>query len=211
MTLNRTNIFLALLLAAVVAVVAGVRVDHSRPNFQITLGDDMTYSPAYGAYDVNDVFSDGRTTQTPVRGTIARGETPLHFEPTPQDALRAGDQIINPYDRKSEEGQAAIERGAAGFQIYCVSCHGSGGLGDGPVAKRGFAPPPSFLTGNSLKMKDGQLFHILTYGQSSMPPFAAQLSPSRRWDIINYIRDLQDRNPQADPPSPVRQKSESGP
>jgi hypothetical protein len=40
-------------------------------------------------------------------------------------------------------------------------------------------------------MKDGQLFHILTYGQASMPDFTGQLSPARRWDGVNYIRNLQ--------------------
>jgi mono/diheme cytochrome c family protein len=40
-------------------------------------------------------------------------------------------------------------------------------------------------------MKDGQLFHILTYGQNSMPNFAAQLSPDRRWDVVNHLRSMQ--------------------
>ena len=40
-------------------------------------------------------------------------------------------------------------------------------------------------------MKDGQLFHILTYGQGSMAPMAAQLSRDRRWDVINFVRSLQ--------------------
>ncbi len=59
------------------------------------------------------------------------------------------------------------------------------------MTKRGFPPPPSLLTGKSPQTKDGQLFHILTYGQANMPDFAAQLSPARRWDVINYIRSLQ--------------------
>ena len=40
-------------------------------------------------------------------------------------------------------------------------------------------------------MKDGQLFHILTYGQGSMSSMAAQLSRDRRWDVINFVRSLQ--------------------
>ena len=42
-----------------------------------------------------------------------------------------------------------------------------------------------------MQMKDGQLFHILTYGQGSMTSFAAQLTPDGRWDVINYVRRLQ--------------------
>ncbi|MGI9627243.1 MAG: c-type cytochrome [Longimicrobiales bacterium] len=199
MTLNRTNIVLALLLVFVAILTAVVRVDHSQPNYQITLGDDMTYSPSYSAYDTNDNFLDGRTMQTPVPYTIARGSLPIYFEDTPEttpeDALRALEELTSPLDPESDEYQQAILRGSTAFQIYCTACHGGGGAGDGPVAKRGFAPPPSLLTGNSLKMKDGQLFHILNYGQASMPPFAGQLSPARSWDIIAYIRDLQAKNP----------------
>lgn len=44
-------------------------------------------------------------------------------------------------------------------------------------------------------MKDGQLFHILSYGQGSMSSFAPQLSHARRWDVINFIRDLQSKPP----------------
>ena len=51
------------------------------------------------------------------------------------------------------------------------------------------------LTGKSLQMKDGQLFHILTYGQGSMSPFAAQLSRDSRWDVINFVRDMQQKAP----------------
>ena len=44
-------------------------------------------------------------------------------------------------------------------------------------------------------MKDGQLFHILTYGQGSMADFAGQLSPEQRWDAINFVRTMQAGGP----------------
>ncbi len=87
--------------------------------------------------------------------------------------------------------RASIDRGAGVYQVFCVSCHGPNGAGDGPVTKRGFPPPPPLTTGKSVQMKDGQLFHILTYGQGSMSPMAAQLSSERRWDVINYVRGMQ--------------------
>ena len=48
-------------------------------------------------------------------------------------------------------------------------------------------------------MKDGQLFHILTYGQNNMPSYASQLSRDDRWNAILYVRTLQRA---AAPPSP---------
>jgi mono/diheme cytochrome c family protein len=195
--LSRTNIVLAVFLLVVIASSLLIQVDHSRPNLQIYLGDDMTYSPAYRAYDPNQNFADGRTAQPPVPGTIARDEMPIHFEATPEGAVRAGEQLTNPYEPASEELAVSAERGAAAYRVFCTPCHGGGGAGDGPVSTRGFPPPPSLLTGKSLQMKDGQLFHILTYGQGNMPPFAAQLLPDRRWDLVNYVRSIQQRAPPA--------------
>lgn len=195
MKLSRTNFVLAMLLILVLAGSVFVQVDPSRPNFQIYLGDDMTYSPAYSAYAPNTNFSDGRTWQAPVPGTIARGEMPIDFEATPEGAVRAGEQLANPIS--NEQMERSHQRGATLYKIYCTACHGSGGTGDGAVSKRGFPPPPSLLSGKSIDMKDGQLFHILTYGQGSMPPFAAQLSPDRRWDVVNFVRSLQPQKPPA--------------
>lgn len=189
--LYRFNILLGLALASVFALLMLLRVDNSRPNYQVNLGDDMTYSPAYSTYEPNPIFKNDRTLQDSVPGTIARGTQLFHFEAAPDEALRAGEQLANPIDLGTEEGIASTERGATAFQTFCIACHGADGTGNGPVAKRGFPPPPSLLTGKSREMKDGQLFHILTYGQNSMPQFAAQLPPGRRWDVINHIRTLQ--------------------
>jgi mono/diheme cytochrome c family protein len=41
-------------------------------------------------------------------------------------------------------------------------------------------------------MKDGQMFHVLTYGQGNMPSFSAQLSQTDRWSVILYVRALQE-------------------
>ncbi len=189
--LYRFNVVLGLVLASVFALLMLLRVDHSRPNYQVNLGDDMTYSPAYSSFEKNDNFPNERTLQDAVPGTIARGTQVFHFAATPEEALRAGEQLTNSFDLSTEEGIASAARGAAVFQTFCIACHGADGTGNGLVAQKGFPPPPSLLVGKSREMKDGQLFYILTYGQNSMPQFAAQLLPERRWDVINHIRGLQ--------------------
>ena len=197
MTMNRTNIVLSGLLATVAILTATTRVDYSQPNIEIL--PDMKYTPAWMAYAQNPVFANGRTLQAPVPGTIARGQMPLHFEATKEDAQRAAEELANPYHQSDSEPaklQESIRRGGDTYRVFCISCHGPTGLGDGPVSQRGFPPPPSLLTGKSPQMKDGQLFHVLTYGQGSMSPFAAQISREIRWDVINYIRSLQ-QNAQA--------------
>lgn len=209
--ISRTNIILGSLLAVVVALSAWVRVDYSKPNTEIL--PDMKYSPAWKAYANNPNFANGQTLQTPVVGTISRGEMPLHYRATKEDAIRAGEELHSPYDKAAlaarlptaasadkERWQESVQRGDEVYQVFCISCHGATGVGDGPVSQRGFPPPPSLLTGKSRQMKDGQLFHILTFGQSSMPSFSPQLSHARRWDVINYIRDLQHKVPETSEP-----------
>lgn len=187
---SRTNIVLGLMLAAVVLLAAAAQVDHSRPNYELLPA--MKRSPASDAYAANDVFANGRTLQTPVAGVIARGELPLHYAATPEDAQRAGDELQNPFNHADAQWlEASVERGARVYAVFCIACHGPSGAGDGPVAQRGFPPPPPLPTGKSAQMKDGQLFHILTYGQGSMAPMAAQLTRDRRWDVVNFVRSLQ--------------------
>jgi hypothetical protein len=64
-------------------------------------------------------------------------------------------------------------------------------LGDGTIAKRGFPPPPSLLADKAKNIKDGQMFHIMTYGQANMPSLVSQVLPLDRWRVIKYVRSVQ--------------------
>lgn len=160
--------------------------DPAKPNFEFL--PQMAHSPRYNAFAPNPNFGDGSTLQHPEPGTIARGSMPLHYAATPQDALRAGEELKSPLDVSNVR---ARERGAFVFSNFCAVCHGAGGAGNGPVAQRGYPPPPSLLAEHALKMKDGQLFHVLTYGQNNMPSYASQLSREDRWTAILYVRSMQ--------------------
>lgn len=195
MTWNRVNLTLAALLLLVCASILLGQSDLSRPNFEFL--PDMKYSPAYGAYAPNPNFANGQTLQPPVPGTLARGETPLHFRATPEDAKRAGEELALPALKSEKEVAKALRRGEAVYRTICLACHGPQGAGDGTVVARGFPPPPSLLTGNSIDMRDGQLFHILTFGQKNMPGFASRLTPENRWDVIRHVRKMQKDQPQA--------------
>jgi len=177
-----------LFLAVIVSVGASwiFSSDPAKPNFEFL--PQMAHSPRYNAFAPNPNFGDGSTLQHHEPGTIARGSMPLHYAATPQDALRAGEELKSPLDVSNVR---ARERGAFLFSNFCAVCHGTGGAGNGPVAQRGYPPPPSLLAEHALKMKDGQLFHVLTYGQNNMPSYASQLSREDRWNAILYVRTMQ--------------------
>lgn len=182
------NVWLLLLLVGTGIGNWALRPDLSRPNMEFA--PDMAHGPRYNAFAANPNFSDGKTLQREPETSIPRGFTPLHYAGTPEDALRAGNELNAPAFNPT-----AVQRGEFVFENYCATCHGAGGLGNGPVAQRGFPPPPSLLADKTRKMKDGQLFHVLTYGQNNMPSYASQISREDRWNVIGYVRSLQNAAP----------------
>lgn len=176
------------LAAALAAAFWAGRRDFSKPNLAM-FWDDMAVSPAYASQSVNPVFPNGQTEQTPPPGTIARGAKPFAFAPTDADRERAGRELKNPFPPTP----ANLERGRYVFLNFCTECHGRQGLGDGPVAS--LYPELAFPAASApiYQMPDGELFHIITYGNNNMPSAASQLSPQDRWKVIDYLRVLQRR------------------
>ncbi len=192
------NAFLLVALVASVTASWLLSPDPGRPNLEFL--PQMAHAPRYNAFSPNPNFENGATLQRPEPGSIPRGWMPLHYAATPQDALRAGEELHSPLQPGNER---AHQRGAFVFANFCAVCHGAGGAGNGPVAQRGYPPPPSLLAEHAQKMKDGQLFHILTYGQNNMPSYASQLSRDDRWSVILFVRSLQAAAPVA-PPAPIK-------
>lgn len=88
---------------------------------------------------------------------------------------------------------ASIERGASTYAAMCISCHGVAGQGDGPLA-RTFSPPAAdFTTAHSQAHLDAEFFNWIRDGKppTDMPAFGSQLSGDQIWDVINYLRALQ--------------------
>lgn len=157
-------------------------------NYELLPEAQMARSPAYDTFAPNANFPDGMTLRTPPAGTIPRGELPLHYGSTPLEAVRAGQELHNPLPANNPHVQ---QRGAFLFTTYCQVCHGPSGLGDGPLKRHGLPAPLSMLTGKAVQMKDGEMFHVITYGQGNMASHATQLSTRDRWCVIHYIRRLQ--------------------
>jgi mono/diheme cytochrome c family protein len=89
--------------------------------------------------------------------------------------------------------EISLQRGEILFSIYCALCHGNNGQGDGPLAEYYEERPIRPLTSANVTTQfDGQLFRTISEGFSRMPPQAEALSPRERWDVINYLRTLEE-------------------
>ena len=181
---------LMLFVLAIFVALANVALVENPAERNVELMPEMLTSVPYDAFSENPNFANGQTLQHPVEGTIARGLLPLHYAATPEEAIRAGEELVSPI---AVDDVVAMARGKFVFEQYCLVCHGPEGKGDGTVALRGFPTPPSFHAENALKLKDGKMFHILTYGQANMPSYASQVDRDDRWKVIRYVRDLQEK------------------
>ncbi len=200
----KLNLMLAVALVLSVVCSLLIRSQPSRPNVEVL--PEMVRTAAYKAYSANPNFSDGKTLQEPPRNTVPSGFHSVDYQATEADAIRAGEELKNPYGYRD---LTASTRGEFVFRTWCFPCHGPAGRGDGPVAMRGFPAPPPFNSANTMSLKDGRMFHIITYGQKNMPSYASQVSENGRWMVILHVRSLQ-RSAQATQASAIPPVSQEG-
>lgn len=180
----RTLLVAAIVLVLLLHLVA--QPDARRRSFQIL--PDMLDSVPYEAQGSNPNFANLRNLRQPAPGTAARGYPAFRYATTPEDALRAGAELTNPFNA-DDDGNLA--RGAFVYETFCQVCHGADGSGRAPVTARGVPPPPALLAEHAVTMKDGQMYHLITLGQGNMAPYAAQVERSDRWKVILHIRSMQ--------------------
>ncbi len=164
---------------------------------------DMAYSRAYETYAeldsnkfTNDTLELGEGkifyNSMPVGGTIARGEM-LYIYPHKNDSAGYANSadITNPFKADSIDLKEAERL----YLVNCGICHGAKLDGNGPLWKDGAGPYPAApknLMGDDMKsMKDGTMFHSVTYGKGQMGSYASQLSTKQRWEVIAFIKAKQ--------------------
>jgi mono/diheme cytochrome c family protein len=99
--------------------------------------------------------------------------------------MDAANKMVNP----NQSTPASIANGKRMYQIYCETCHGASGQGDGPVGAKLVLKPYDLTTDKVQKeLPEGYIFGYMTLGGAIMPSYANDLYPSERWDLINYIR-----------------------
>ncbi len=89
---------------------------------------------------------------------------------------------------------ANLQRGKEIYEASCIECHGELGRGDGPTASRLNPPPVDFQAEHIRELSDGELYSIITNAVegTAMPKFN-YLEEERRWQLVNFIRSLQEQ------------------
>ena len=172
------------------AAVITASCDRTRSSTGWDYAPDMYYSEAYESYTPNPNFEDGLTMRSPVEGTVPRGMVPFAYKKTDEDRILAGIELTNPL----ENNESNLQRGEDAFGMFCVSCHGEMGDGQGYLftSKRYPYPPASLISDKVRALRDGEIYHSITVGYGIMGAHGGMIRPEDRWKIIMHIReDLQ--------------------
>jgi mono/diheme cytochrome c family protein len=100
-----------------------------------------------------------------------------------------------------------MRRGRQRYDIYCATCHGMAGEGDGITSQlalereeQGWVRPTALVGQAVRELPVGKLFGTITNGVQrttgektnvTMPPYASQIPVEDRWAIVLYVRALQ--------------------
>lgn len=153
---------------------------------------DMYYSKGYEAYSQGDsvgVNPHGMTMREPVEGTVALGKEDYYYPyENTAEGYEAAKNLTYPAGFEDKDG-----RGKYMYGIYCTPCHGETGGNDGTVFGPNRLGKPAWKNYQDEYIKTlpvGQIYHTLTYGRNNMGSHASVLTPSDRWKVIRYVKEL---------------------
>jgi mono/diheme cytochrome c family protein len=140
--------------------------------------------------DGETAVSETQPTAEPVgMGAMGRGRGMMQFHHAPIPEEYAGLTSPIPAD------DASIARGGETYATHCATCHGDGGMGDGPGGAT-LDPLPAAIAHTSQMMGDDYLFWRVSEGglgdpfNTGMIPWGNILTEEQRWDVLNYVRAL---------------------
>lgn len=166
-------------------IFAGLLVScNNRRERQLQYMPDMYESVPYDANGANGI-NNAPVNIKPVAGTIARGGHPAYDIPdTPEGYDKAKAELKNPVvaDEKN------LEKGKQLYEIYCISCHGKKGDGNGYLAQaEKFLGIPSYA---DREINEGTIYHVIMHGKNLMGSHSSQLTYTERWQVVNYVEQL---------------------
>lgn len=164
--------------------------EHTRPG-RVYM-PDMAYSRAYETYaDHSNLSAEGvNFNNRPVPGTVSRGEEMPYHLPNDSAGYAQSAGVADPLPKLNEAEMTEAERL---YLINCAICHGTKLNGNGPLYKDGagpFAAKPAVLVGDPKieALREGTLYHVLTYGKNLMGSYASQLNRKQRWMVAQYVK-----------------------
>ena len=98
--------------------------------------------------------------------------------------------LVNPM---SPSDPASLERGEELYSRFCVVCHGPDGVGANAYIAAFHPVLPAYnLSGPIVAAySDQYIYAMIRVGRGLMPEYGSRISHFDRWNVINYVRQLQ--------------------
>lgn len=178
---------------------------------------DMDHQPKWLPQSGSEFFEDGNTARVPDRNTVAFGRA--SFDPAKYGQESWASSFMQERagfiadDDAVYRGRAAddsyidyipvpvtlerIERGQERFNIFCATCHGYEGDGQGTAAPYFIAKPVNlhldlYTDPAQRTALDGYMFEVIRNGVRNMPGYAYSINVEDTWNIVMYVRALQE-------------------
>ena len=110
----------------------------------------------------------------------------FHNTQDPWKAPAWADTLKSPY----HEEPLTLAQGEELFTLYCATCHGESGYGDGAAGGALGQKPANFHDTLVKAQSDGSIFWKISAGRGNMPPFKDVFTDEQRWQLVAYIRHL---------------------
>ena len=96
--------------------------------------------------------------------------------------------LTNPND--FSDSLTHIEEGKELYKMFCTSCHGDKGDGQGQlVLNEKILGVPSYNDPGRI-ITEGSIYHVIMHGKGIMGSHASQLTEDERWKIVSYVQQL---------------------
>jgi len=176
--------FVGLLLALVLTSCS----DKSKPNRELI--QDMMESPAIKSQEYDETSPNHSGMRVPPEGTQPVGFTPYRYKADIAGAVKNKNPLAGDFSEDS------LKTGIKYYVTNCALCHGNNGEGGAQlsIGEKMALKPPSLLSNKMRDWTDGQLYHVISIGQGLMGSYAAHIPQKYRWQVVNYIRTLQNQN-----------------
>lgn len=109
------------------------------------------------------------------------------FQQTAWDAPAWADTLTN----IEAVSPTSIKMGMKIYMQQCTVCHGENGRGDGESGFGLSVPPGDLNDAYTRNESDGAIFWKISNGREPMPSFNIKLTTMQRWNVVNYIREIQ--------------------
>jgi mono/diheme cytochrome c family protein len=172
----------------ILLAVMAASCDRSREDRGYEYFPDMAYSYAYETYTEDRALKDDFAMMEPVEGTIPRDMIPFKNIEIDRGAERPGIELTSPL----AIDQKVLEEGRNLYAIFCLSCHGEKGDGQGHLFTSGKypIPPRSLIDPTVVKQSAGQIYYTISAGYGVMGQHASLIRPDDRWKIVAYIEKM---------------------